>query len=70
MLTCSLSKGFQPLLKDDDSARREAAARLIDNGAAIARFCLRSAGIAGARVGSRLAADPDVYVCYCFADVC
>ena len=62
MLTCSLSKGFQPLLKSDDRARREAAARLIDNGAAIARFCLRSAGIAGARVGSRLA-DMLMYVC-------
>jgi len=52
-----MSKGYQPLLKSDDEARREAAARVIDNGPALARFCLRSVGTPGPRMGSGMA-DP------------
>jgi len=51
------AKGFQPLHKSDDAARREAAARIIDNGAALSRFCLRAVGTSGPRMGSPLA-DP------------
>lgn len=51
------AKGFQPLTKTDDAARREAAARVIDNGPALSRFCLRAVGTSGPRMGSPLA-DP------------
>ena len=51
------SKGYQPLLKSDAAARREAAARVLDNGPALARFCLRAVGSSGPRMGSALA-DP------------
>lgn len=52
-----LLQGYQPVLKGDDEARREAAARVIENAEALVSFCLRALGMPGPYMGSQLA-DP------------
>ena len=53
-----LSQGYQPVLINDEEARCEAAARILDNRDGIVRFCLRALGERGRVLGCMLA-DPD-----------
>jgi len=52
-----LLQGYLPVLKPDDAARREAAARVIENSEALVSYCLRALGAPGPYMASQLS-DP------------